>query len=124
MSYRDFELKHFADGISSNVGRCGLGDRQEGIGKLALRLLPLIERINSFTHLGLSKEPNILRDSCELRLQALPCLADIHVNAIYYFQVLEEFRALSNTKDPEGRTLSPLGGADLSDQLFRLGETL
>ena len=114
----------FPDEIRLNVGRCEIGDRQEGVGKLSIELFPGLHRIHKYAHAGLSRDPNILRDSCAVRLQALPLLAGIHLEAIYYFKVLEELRARTNTIRQGGRTAGPLAVAALNDELWALGEAL
>jgi len=124
LGYRDFELARYPAEVPLSVGRCTVGERQEGVGKLAIQILPGINRVHAYAHGGLSKEPNILRDSCAVRLQALHLLAGIHVEAINFFKVLDEFRARTNMIRQDGRTLGPLAVAALNEELWALGEAL
>ena len=106
------------------MGRSSVGVRHEGTALLAYEMFPSMDRVFEFTHDGLGKEPNILRDSVYLRGQTIPQRVDIHVRATMFHVVWDEFRARGNLQDKDGRALDPLRVAELNDQLWAVGVML
>ena len=90
----------------------------------ATDMLPEFCRVVGWTGRGLSKEPNVLRDSVYLRASATPFHADVHVRAIMMHVAWDEARARANQLDKDGRAPGPLYIADLNDQLWKIGTTL
>jgi hypothetical protein len=103
------------------VGRAETGSRHEGVLQLAYDILPIYDRVYTFSHKGLSQDANTLRDSVLVCTSTTPFRADIHARAIMLHVVWDEFRARGNLKDKEGRGASPLVVADLNDQLWQIG---
>ena len=106
------------------MGRAGVGVRYEGSLALACDLLPIYERVQAFVDSGMAKAPNILRDSVFARGQATPILVDVHVRATIMYVTWDELRARGNLKGEDGRTIGPLGVAELNDQLWKFGVML
>ena len=107
--------------IKVNIGRSGVGIRQEGQLRASFYTFAILKPIIEYTNRTRGLEANILRDSVYLRASLLPNQADIHVKATMYYTTFDELMALTNHNSAD---MNPVKLAERYDELWVLAVML
>ena len=103
------------------MGRCDVGNRQDGPFRQAFLIVALLPEIVHYTRESLRREPNILRGSVFMRLNSLEFQADLFTRAIVYDVVIEPLIFITNSN---AMNMDPLTFAAIYDQIWGVAELL